>query len=473
MASSVQRVFGRARLAFDRVVVDLTALAIRRLGLGGGNSLPGRLLLRCHPSVLSQLAPCVDAVVVSATNGKTTTASLIRSVLGGENVISNTDGSNMDFGVALALLRGCVAAFGRSLSTNAKRAALEVDEAYLGRVVSELAPKVVAVMNLSRDQLDRNSEVRHLAQRWDEALRFRRSMTVVANADDPLVVYAVRHAESVVFVAGGHSWRLDSSACPNCEAVITYTEGGSWSCVCGLSRPEVRWEIDQHHVVKVAGRALGTLRLRLPGEFNARNALFACAVSEIFDGLFDSATSDTERGSALLRTLEAVEGSGGRFVSFPSPFGAVHESSLVNSGASPLSTGSEIVLMLAKNPAGWMEILKVIQQEPLDVPVVLGLNAEIADGRDTSWIWDVAMEALTGRTGSVTVTGRRVYDLEVRLRVAGVEVLVEPDQVVALQHATQHYQRVLYLGNYTAFGEVYRFLSRRSMESQSVAARRN
>jgi UDP-N-acetylmuramyl tripeptide synthase len=120
--------------------------------------------------------------------------------------------------------------------------------------------------------------------------------------------------------------------------------------------------------------------------------------------------------------------------------------------------GSEIVMMLAKNPAGWLEILKVVEDEPLDTPVVLGLNAEIADGRDTSWIWDVEFNALTRRSGTIFATGRRVYDLEVRLRVAQVAVVVEKEQRRALERALAERRRVLYLGNYTAFGEVHELL---------------
>lgn len=420
----------RLRIAVG--AASMSAWAIRRLGRGAGNALPGRILLLLYPRLIGARTGTLDTAVVSGTNGKTTTTALLRATLGGEGVISNSDGSNMDFGVALALGRGLLGgAIGRT------RAALEVDEAYVPSLAQELGPKVIALLNLSRDQLDRNSEVRQIAEKWRGALLGLPKTTVVANADDPLVVYGVEGCPQSVFVAGGMRWRWDAIACPKCERQISYAPSG-WSCECGFARPQTLWSLDKGNEVTRDGSVLGRLELRIPGEFNARNALFALAATEIMEGT----PFDPSRFSRAVTQLGSVGGVGGRFGRFRT---------------SPQAT-EDIFLMLAKNPAGWQEMLSLFAEQAAVAPLVLGLNAQIADGRDTSWIWDVDFEELVDWGPGVIVTGERCLDMAVRLASAGVVVHSEPSQIKAVQLALEKGSPVTYLGNYTAFQQLRKVL---------------
>ena len=185
----------------------------RRLGRGGGSVVGGRAILAVDPDALHRLARGRLVALVSGTNGKTTTTSLLRTALATSGpVVTNVLGANLPPGLAAALAAGPAGA----------PAALEVDEAWLGRVVQETEPRAVALLNLSRDQLDRNNEVRQLASSWRRTLAARPDTVVVANADDPLVVWGAGCAPDVRWVGAGQPWTLDASGCPSCGGRIRF-----------------------------------------------------------------------------------------------------------------------------------------------------------------------------------------------------------------------------------------------------------
>ena len=169
---------------------------------------------------------------MTGTNGKTTTTRLLAVALAarGAKVVSNETGSNMPPGHVAALAG----------DRRAGRAVLEVDEIYLPRVLAATKPAVVVLLNLSRDQLDRTNEVRMVAGHWRAALAAAPHAIVVANADDPLVVWAAGAAAQVRWVAAGMGWQLDAVGCPSCEGRIAFDAAGSWACVtgCGFVRPD-------------------------------------------------------------------------------------------------------------------------------------------------------------------------------------------------------------------------------------------
>jgi UDP-N-acetylmuramyl tripeptide synthase len=295
-------------------------------------------------------------------------------------------------------------------------AALEVDEAWLGRVVEATAPEAVALLNLSRDQLDRNSEVRRLAATWRATLAARNAPTVVANADDPLVAWAAGAALDVCWVGAGQPWTLDSTGCPSCGGRIRFERGAAWSCDdCKLRRPAPDVVVDGRAVVGPGGQRV-EVRLSLPGRANRANAAMALTVATLLG-------ADADRAATAMSGIGDVVG---RYAS--------------------LRVGQrEARLLLAKNPAGWLEVFDVLRPPPR--PVVVVINARLADGQDPSWLWDVPFERLTGRL--VVASGERSRDLAVRLRYASVEHRREPDPVAAI--AATGSASIDVVANYTAF----------------------
>ncbi len=391
--------------------------ASRRLGRGHGTVAGGRAGLRLDPKLLEHLSAGRQVVLVTGTNGKTTTTRLLTVGLGatGDPVVSNETGSNMPPGHVAALA-----------GTDAPRAVLEVDEVYLPRVLTATGASAVVLLNLSRDQLDRTNEVRMVAGRWRAALAAAPHTGVVANADDPLVAWGAGAARDVHWVGAGLRWQLDAVGCPCCEGRIEFGEG-SWSCAaCGFARPAPEATlapsaVGEPEVIWADGRRR-SLRLALPGRFNQANALMAAVAAEACG--VDAFTA--------LGAMEQVDQVAGRFT--VRDFGDVRAR-----------------LMLAKNPAGWDELLDLVAESV--APLVVSINARVADGADPSWLWDVPFERLTGRT--VVATGDRFRDLSVRLRYAGVAHTTEPDPAQAVVRAAGGTGAVVdVIGNYTAFHDL-------------------
>ena len=198
----------RAKLA---VTAGKAAAAVSRAaGRGSGSVIGGKVALKLDPDLLGRLAQHLDVVLVSATNGKTTTTRLIAEALRASGpVVSNALGANMPAGITSALAGG----------SDAKYGVIEVDEKYLAGVARDTTPKVIALLNLSRDQLDRAAETRMLAEKWREGLSGTKAV-VIANADDPLIVWAASSSPNVVWVAAGQEWKDDAWSCPACGGVM-------------------------------------------------------------------------------------------------------------------------------------------------------------------------------------------------------------------------------------------------------------
>ena len=395
-------------------VVNATS---RRFGRGHGTVAGGRVGLRIDPRLLEHLSAGRQVVLVTGTNGKTTTSRLVAVGLGaaGDAVVSNDTGSNMPPGQVAALA-----------ASDAPRAVLETDEVYLPRVLTATAAEAVVLLNLSRDELDRTNEVRMVAGRWRAALAAAPRAQVVANADDPLVVWGAGAARTVHWVGVGLRWQLDAVGCPACEGRIAFG-AGSWSCTaCDFAKPSPEAWLEgagtgAPRLVFADGRAV-PFHLVLPGSFNQANAALA-AVAAAACGI-DPA--------AALGAMEAVAEVAGRFT--VRHFGPVRAR-----------------LMLAKNPAGWDELLDLVADS--DAPVVVSINARVADGADPSWLWDVPYERLAGRR--IVATGDRRRDLSVRLQYAGVVHRTEADPARAIAAAAGGDDVVVdVIGNYTAFHDL-------------------
>jgi UDP-N-acetylmuramyl tripeptide synthase len=404
----------RARLA--TTVGGAAATVSRLAGKGDGSVIGGIIGLRLEPGLLSLLAAGREVVLVTGTNGKTTTTRLITAALSplGRQIASNIYGANMEAGLTSALSR----------APDAPLAVLETDEKYIPAMVKATAPRVVVLLNLSRDQMDRAAEIWLLARRWREALGNAPGCRVVANADDPLVAWAAGAARQVTWVAAGQRWRDDSWCCPHCGAHLR-RDGDDWSCrECANRRPPVSWMLAGDDVVDPSGRAR-PLELALPGRANRSNAVVALAVADAFGvGI-----------AHALRELRGVTSVAGRYTQVS-------------------RRGCDIRLLLAKNPAGWLEALDVLAPPP--VPVLLSVNAQGPDGRDTSWLWDVDYRRLRGRV--VLVGGERRLDLAVRLEADEVPFRLVNDIDEAVDLARSPNLEVL--ANYTAFQQYRAVLGR-------------
>lgn len=399
----------RTRVALH--LVRLTANLSRRLGRGGGSTIGGRVGLAIEPNLLQTLTSGRRIALISGTNGKTTTTRLCAVAIGLRgDVATSAAGANMAAGQVSALAEAVSAPF----------AVLEVDEAHLPRVASIVRPETITLLNLSRDQLDRTNEVRMLADRWRLSLP-ELDCQVIANADDPLVVYAASSCKNVAYVAVGGAWHEDAYHCPVCDSRIAFGDDSAapgWACSCGFSRPTPDFFLDGDDLVDHAG-ARFPVDLQLPGQFNVANAAVAAVTAQHFGVAIDDALS----------AMHIVDQVSGRFAR--------------HAVADRAGT-----LMLAKNPAGWSELIDLVA--PGHAPVVVGINARIADGHDPSWLWDVPFERLADHT--VAASGERRHDLALRLKHAGIEHLIVENPVVALARLAG--PRVDYIGNYTAFQQI-------------------
>src|SRR3984885_11292800 len=406
----------RARVA--PTVGGAAATVSRLAGKGDGSVIGGVISLRLAPDLLSLLAAGRRVVLVTGTNGKTTTTKLITAALaplGGE-IASNIYGANMEAGLTSALTR----------APDARVAVLETDEKYIPAMVRATSPRVVGLRTLSRAQMARAAEIWLLARRWREALGAAPDCRVVANADDPLVAWAAGASRQVTWVAAGQAWREDSWCCPNCGAHLQ-RDGDDWSCrECGGRRPPVSWMLYGDEVIDPSGRST-PLELALPGRANRANAVVALAVAEAFG---------VRLGQAL-REVRGVTSVAGRYTQVS-------------------RRGVDIRLLLAKNPAGWLEALDVVAPAP--APVLLAVNAQGPDGRDTSWLWDVDFRRLRGRT--VLVGGERRLDLAVRLEADEVQFRLVSTIDEAVDAVRPGSANLEVLANYTAFQQYRTALGR-------------
>ncbi len=369
------------------------ALASRMAGKGSGASIRGKVMLQVDPDALAKLLRNRRIAAVTGTNGKTTTTHLLTAAIRqgttdpDRRVVTNADGANLYHGIASAL----------GEQPRADIAILETDERVVPRMVRDGRPEVLVLLNFSRDQMDRNHEIKFLGRSWREALAEagEDGPVVVANSRDPLVVWAAGTARKTIWVDTGAGWNQDAALCPECGAVLVHED--RWDCPnCELTEPQAEYRVDGDEVIERDGTTW-TLDLQVPGRFNRANAAQALAAARVM-GI---------EPKVALEGMHAVTSPAGRYAT--TTFG-----------------DTTARLLLAKNPAGWAESLPLAQSDPM----VLAIDAVAADGKDVSWLWDVDYEQLRGRR--VVCTGPRALDLAVRLDYAGVEHIVQPDLMAAI-----------------------------------------
>jgi lipid II isoglutaminyl synthase (glutamine-hydrolysing) len=446
-----------AKIAAARAVGELA----RRAGRGGGTSLPGKVLIALEPGAISELSARLPggSVVISATNGKTTTSAMVASVLhhAGIPVVHNRAGANMAGGVASTLL---AAARGGG-RIDGELGLFEIDEFWLDQVVPQLEPRGILLGNLFRDQLDRYGELETIADRWAAvaAGASGAGARLVLNADDPLIADLGREAANVTYFGVEDpsvaipemQHASDSKHCRRCGAAYVYDaiylgHLGRYRCPsCGQERPmpSVAAERISLDGTRRSSFELSTpvgnanIELPLPGLYNVYNALGAASLCL---GLGIPLTAVV----AGLRDVQAAFGRSER-----------------------IAIGDlELQVLLVKNPAGANEILRtlVLEHEELDVLAIL--NDRTADGRDVSWVWDADFEMLARNVRRVTCAGTRAAELAVRLKYAGVpadRLHVTPPLAAALDEALADVQsgHLYVLPTYTALLELRQELAAR------------
>lgn len=382
------------------------------MGRGRGTVIGGAIATRVDPRTLQRLAAGRTTAIVSATNGKSTTTALLAAAVRTLGSVAHNDGgSNMEAGLIVALDGARRAPF----------AILEADELYLGPISRATRPRVLTLMNLARDYLERGVRYKRLIRHWRETFeRIDWPITIVANADDPLVVWSLRPVMvsgngpdrdegrgpiDLVWVAGGHRWAGDGLVCrDDLVALERSGDGSDWWCpVCGQRRPSPAWSLVDG-VVHGPGLEAGIdvrRELGMPGAVNEVNALFAL-VTAVQLGVSPE---------AAVRAFRGVVDVDGRY------------------GRRTLD-GREVRLLLSKNPASWQETVEVLEASSdaivFDITARGDLNA-----RDTSFVWEAPIERLAGR--HVIATGVRAHDIALRLEIAGLEVTAIPDPFEAIR----------------------------------------
>ncbi len=375
-------------IALISFLAKLTSLVSRFFKIGAGVTWPGEISLRLYPKLINTLLKQVKkgVVIVGGTNGKTTTASMISHILtqNGEKVVHNSSGANLKNGIAGTLI----------LNTNwlgklkVDYAVFEVDELTLPLLISDYQPKILVLLNLFRDQLDRYGEIDLIAQKWLNSFKPLKKTILVVNADDPLIAFISKQFTGKVFYFGLNNqqfsidkpeFAIDSSYCFICGGRLVYkkmflSHYGDWYCpICLFSRPKLN---------------LSEVQSPLKGVYTIYNAL----ASVLTASMLGISQSQAEKN----------------LTSFKPVFGRQEEF---------LIKGRRVQIFLVKNPAGFNSSLRTVLAEKIKNLVFI-LNNQIPDGRDVSWIWDVDFEKIVNRTKLFICSGDRAYDMALRVKYA-------------------------------------------------------
>ncbi|MCU1345047.1 MAG: ligase [Acidimicrobiia bacterium] len=383
----------------------VAAGASRRLGFGHGAAIGGKVALTIDPHALRHLAHGRPVVIVSGTNGKSTTTRMTAQALRTDRTVASTRGANLPGGLLDAV------------ASDADEIVLEVDELYVSRILHETRASVLVLLNLTRDQLDRVNELARIAKGWRESIALVDwPLRIIANANDPWIAWSVADHKDVVWVAGNRRWTDDTTLCPSCGRLLH--QQADDRCQFAMGTPRPGWVVDLDHIITPDQRNLSA-ELAVPGDFNVDNAAMAMAVA-------------THRGIDAVVALDAIR----KVTSIDGRYRSVQYGR------------HRLQLFLAKNPASWAEMLGLL--ETSDTPAVICVNARGPDGRDPSWLWDVRFEKLGDRP--VVAAGDRRLDLALRLEIAGVNYVIANDPLSGLEALPEG--DVAVLCTYTAFHEL-------------------
>jgi len=437
----------------------LIGFLTRIFGIGAGSSAPGLAALKIDPKIIDNLAKQIQGkkIIISATNGKTTTAKMIREIIvgAGRSYVANITGANLDRGIASALINksnliGKLAPcdFG----------VFEVDEAALPQAIKSIKPDLVALGNIFRDQLDRYGEIDNIAKSWKESLQQYKNAILILNADDPSIAsIAESLKEKVIFYGIGDyqnkseeliEHASDSIRCLKCGTDLTYKSRffshlGNYNCQkCDFKRPRIDYDAKDIIVgeEQISFIVNGKEKIAVPmsGIYNIYNVLASIAVA-------------SEIGIDQKIIKKSLN-------NFLPAFGRMEKFEFKN---------REFRITLIKNPAGANAVIETLKQIP-QKNIMIFLNDKIADGTDVSWIWDVDLEKM-GSINNLACGGTRVYDLALRFKYANFDtkkITIIQDfwqSVEYMIEKTAKNDKIYILPTYTAMLELHKILENKGL----------
>ncbi len=393
------------------ILAGKTVSAVIKLKGGGATAAPGYYALKIDPNLVGKLAKNLDKnILVSGTNGKTTTSRLISQILSQRyQVVHNRQGSNLLRGIASTLLKNAP-------NGNQKEVGLwEVDEATLKEAVLQTSPDIIVLLNLFRDQLDRYGEVNSLRAKWQKIVSsLPENTTLILNADDPGIAYLAKFANGKVVFFGVEDKKIDlpeitnvgdTRYCPNCSKKLIFTTQfsshiGHYHCPnCSFKRPKpnisasnLKFNPDfSTSLTLTIDSQKSTVHYNLPGLYNVYNVLAAASATQ------------TELSLAEIKS---------KITGFSAAFGRFQKIEIAN---------KNILIFLVKNPTGANEVLRTLATSK-NLNIIAILNDNFADGRDVSWIWDTNWEVLAKSVKTLSTSGIRGWDLANRLKYASIKL---------------------------------------------------
>lgn len=409
----------------------------------GGTSLPGKLALKIDPSILKDLAKDYEVIIVTGTNGKTMSTSLLVEALKTtyDDVLTNSSGSNMLQGIVTAFLTH------KKIPTDKKRlAVLEVDEANVPIITKYLKPKAFALTNLFRDQMDRYGEIYTTYDLITQGLNNAPDAKMIANGDasifssrelpNPKIYFGFKTPESDLSADFKAPTNTDGVLCPVCQHImhyhyITYANLGDFFCPnCGFKRPELTYQVTKINQLTPSSIDFDiegqTVKLNIGGKYNMYNALLAYSVAKEFGVSDENILESLTKSNRLFGRQELVK-----------------------------IDDKEVNIILVKNPVGLNEVIEILNIEPDNFALATLLNANPADGIDTSWIWDGNFEDLDRqKITDILIGGTRKSDMQLRLKVAGLnhddEIIVQNNTDLIDQIKKSSAKKIYILTTYTA-----------------------
>lgn len=436
------------------ISIPLTKLLIYLIklsGSGAGTNFPGKIARKISPDLLSYLVKQTkkEVLVVTGTNGKTTTSGFIAGILkeSGRKTVHNRRGANMLTGITAAVVeKSSIFA-----ELNPDNCLFELDEAYFAKAVDEFTPDAVLVTNLFRDQLDRYGELNTTAKKIEQAIEKTRSIKpskIILNADDPIVSsLGADYRENKIFY-GFEEIKFvnqdDNIKSPqettNCKCggrysyeKVFYGHLGHFYCACGHKRPVP--QISAKAIIDINSSTLTinspeheefVVNVNMPGLYNAYNALSAITMALSIGISIEDIKKGLENYSTVFGRAETL-----------------------------IMKGKKVLIQLIKNPIGATEVLRTVKDDSNGRMLII-INDNYADGRDVSWLWDANFELLSGHNKKVIVSGIRATDMAVRLKYAGIKaenIIIIEDIKKALGKAlskTEKEEKLYVLPTYTA-----------------------
>lgn len=432
------------------VLISKFIMHISNFLFKGGTNFPGKVALKIDKNILKKVSKNYKVILITGTNGKTTTTNMIYTILknNGNNVITNETGANMYTGIISCFIKN----YKFLHKTFNIYGVIEVDEANVKYVTKHIKPKIIAITNLFRDQLDRYGEVYNTLDKILVGIKNSPNSTLILNGDESLLgnldlknkilYYGFK---TPITSKNELSLNADAKFCKICKHpysynFITYNHLGDYYCEnCGFKRPKLTFYVDKINSLNSTSSTVEINNkefiINQSGTYNIYNALCAYSTGKYFN------ISD----SIIYDSLKNIKSSFGR-----------QETIKIKD--------KNLKIILVKNPAGFDEALNSINLDDKSKSLALLLNDNYADGKDVSWIWDVNFENLNQlKLNNIIVSGVRLYDMVIRLKVAGFNEklfsICENYDSLLKQVESSHGYIVYVLATYTAMTSFRKFLN--------------